>query len=193
MIKKKSVSQVLLVLITLTFGLMSSSVASVIVKGQVVKVSILGVPDKDKGNISASYNVNESGTIRLWQIGTVKAAGLTSEELAQKIEHTYRAQQIFSSPAVQVTSNSGEDMLKHTVTVGGDVRNKGIIPHVRDMTLFQAVTAAGGANEFGAINRVELIRNRKLHTYNLKRDDHKLLRIYPNDTVIVPRKDWKGQ
>lgn len=197
MIKKNRVSKILPLLLTLNLAFLSfleTTEASVILKGQVVKIGILGVPEKDKGNISASYNVNDSGTIRLWQLGSVKAAGLTSDQLARHIEDAYKESQIFTSPSVQVVSNTGEiEVVKKTVTVGGDVRNKGILPFAREMTLYQAVTSAGGANEFGAINRVELIRNRTLHVYDLRRDDHKLLRIYPGDTITIPRKDWKGQ
>ena len=72
------------------------------------------------------------------------------------------------------------------------MRNPGPKPYQRGMTLFQAVMASGGPTEFGAVNRVKLYRKGKVYTYDLTKGNHKLLLVYPNDTIDVPEKNWRG-
>ncbi|NNC90258.1 MAG: sugar ABC transporter substrate-binding protein, partial [Akkermansiaceae bacterium] len=66
-------------------------------------------------------------------------------------------------------------------------------PYQRNMTLYQAVMAAGGATEFGAVNRVKLYRNDRVYTYDLNRGEHKLLKVYPKDVIDVPQKNVIGR
>ena len=79
------------------------------------------------------------------------------------------------------------------LTVGGKVRAPGAKRWAQGMTLFQAVMAAGGPTEFGAMNRVKLYRNGRVYTYDLSKGDHKLLKVYANDTIDVPQKNWAGR
>ncbi len=60
------------------------------------------------------------------------------------------------------------------------------------MTLFQALSAAGGENAFGSIRRVELHRNGKRYKYDLKNPEHMRVRVYPGDSINVPQKNWRG-
>jgi protein involved in polysaccharide export with SLBB domain len=113
--------------------------------------------------------------------------------LAQRIEGAYISAQIYTNPTFQVVSDSSDVIRQQTVTVGGKVRSPGPRAYQKGMTLFQAVSAAGGATEFGAINRVRLYRNKQVFTYDLGRAEHKMLLVYPNDIVDVPAKNWIGK
>ena len=175
-------------LICLFLGLTIYSGASTIVPGQAIQLNILGVPAKDQGNINATYNVNKSGYIRIWYLKDVKASGLSSDALARKIEAAYKSAQIFTNPTVQVFAGSDQTLVQKTITVGGDVRSPGPKPHARDMTLYQAITAAGGPTEFARVSEIKLYRNGKLYEYDLNNAQHKLLKIYAGDTLEVPRK-----
>lgn len=172
----------------LFLGLTLWSSAATIVPGQAIQVNILGVPPKDQGNINATYNVNNKGFIRVWYLNDVKASGLSPDALARKIEAAYKSSQIFTNPTVQVFAGDDQKLQQKMITVGGDVRRPGPLPHARDMTLYQAVTSAGGPTEFARLSEVKLYRNGKLYIYDLKNSNHKLLKIYAGDTIEVPRK-----
>lgn len=78
------------------------------------------------------------------------------------------------------------------ITVGGKVRRPGKRHLAKLTTLYEAVQEAGGATEFGALNRVKLYRNGRAYTYDLTREDHRDLELYPGDIVDVPQKNWLG-
>jgi polysaccharide export outer membrane protein len=69
------------------------------------------------------------------------------------------------------------------VWVVGQVRNSGGIPYEDGMTVFEAISAAGGINEKGSNNRIEIIRieNGQRKTISAKQTD--LLK--PGDQVNV--------
>ncbi len=61
------------------------------------------------------------------------------------------------------------------------------------MTLFEAVTAAGGASTFGSDKRVELHRNGvKIGIYNIRLAKDMKIPVYPGDTIKVPQKTVFG-
>jgi polysaccharide biosynthesis/export protein len=69
------------------------------------------------------------------------------------------------------------------VFVVGQVRNSGAIPYEEGMTVFEAISAAGGITEKGSNNRVEIIRieNGQRKTINAKPTDI----LKPGDQVNV--------
>ena len=79
-----------------------------------------------------------------------------------------------------------------TIAVGGQVRSPGLVALPLGSTIWDVIEAASGAKPFGAINRVKLYRNAKVYTYNLKRELHRALRVYPGDAVEVPEKQFWG-
>jgi len=50
--------------------------------------------------------------------------------------------------------------------------------------------AAGGPNEFGAMNRVILLREGKQQIIDLKKAAGKDVIAMPHDTIEVPQKKW---
>jgi protein involved in polysaccharide export with SLBB domain len=67
------------------------------------------------------------------------------------------------------------------------------VKYFRGLTLYEAVQSAGGANEFGAVNRVRLIRGGKVKEYNLKETKFMNIPLEPKDTIEVPQKNIHGQ
>ena len=169
------------------------AVAQPIESGAAIQVQILGVPPGEQNRVNAIYPVSESGHVTMWQIGRIKAAGLTPDSLARKIEAAYRQAEIYTTPTIQIIADSSDNLVQQTVTVGGKVNQPGAKEFQRGMTLFQAVMAAGGATEFGATNRVKLYRNGRVETYDLNRADHKLLQVLPKDVIDVPQKNVIGR
>jgi hypothetical protein len=60
------------------------------------------------------------------------------------------------------------------------------------MTLFKALTSAGGASPFGSMKRVELHRNGKKYVYDLNNPKHMRVPVYPGDSINVPQKTVFG-
>lgn len=182
----------LLLLALLVLAVVPAKLVGQIEPGSAIEITIQGVPPTEQSRINATYPVSEKGYITMWQIGTIKASGLQTDALARKIEAAYRQAEIYTSPTIQILADSSDKLTQQQVTVGGKVRAPGPKPYVRNMTLYDAVMAAGGPTEFGAINRVKLYRNGKAYTYNLKQGQHKLLKVYPRDTIDVPEKNIWG-
>ena len=112
--------------------------------------------------------------------------------LARKIESAYKAAEIYTTPTIQILADSGDRLVVQQITVGGKVRQPGPKAYSRNMTLYDAIMAAGGPTEFGAMNRVKLYRNGKAYTYDLNQASHKLLKVFPRDTIDVPQRNWLG-
>ncbi|YCM42124.1 polysaccharide biosynthesis/export family protein [Verrucomicrobiaceae bacterium 227] len=159
-----------------------------------LSIKITGVPVSEKARLDNEYQVSSSGTINMWVIGTVRAAGLTTTQLASTIASKYKAAGIYNSPTFIVTSQSetGDRGVK-TFTVGGQVKSPGPKPWKIGMTLYNAIQAAGGETPFGAINRVKLFRNGNVYTYDLRVDKYKTLKIYEKDMIDVPETGWNGK
>lgn len=161
--------------------------------GRAIEIRIQGVPTEETARINNTYPVSESGFIRMPFIGNVRAAGLSPNALAQSIEASYRAAEIYTNPTIQVFATSDETINQLTITVGGYVRRPGQVQYTRELTLYNAVQAAGGANEFGSMHRVRLIRDGKLKEYNLFETSSKTVKVEPNDTIEVPQKNIFGR
>lgn len=166
--------------------------ASDIKPNQTLQISIQGVPPSEQARLNSTYQVSAGGTITMWEIGTIRASGRTASQLAATIAAAYRSRGIYNNPSFQVVVPNDQNIVLKTVTVGGFVNGPGPKPYRDGMTLWEAVSAAGGANAFGASNRVKLYRNGKVYTYNLKTDQHKGVKMYPGDAVEVPEKNIWG-
>ena len=174
---------------------------------QTLQITITGVPVSEHARLNSNYPVSSTGHIEMWKIGKIKASGLTETQLATNIASKFRAANIYSNPVFQVMNNDAarakeqkeaeairdKEAIKDTkkFTVGGSVTNPGQQQWTEGMTLYAAVQSAR-VTPFGAINRVKLHRNGTVYTYNLKKDAHKGVKIYPNDLVEVPAKNWRG-
>ena len=99
---------------------------------------------------------------------------------------------VFQRRVNRLDSNA-KSIDQQVVYFGGDVRRTGPIPYNRNLTLYQALQAAGGQNEFGSIKRVAVFRNGRRTVYDLTNPQHMDVLLQPNDTIDVPRKNILGQ
>lgn len=167
---------------------------SQIESGTSVQITIMGVPTEEKGKIDAVYPVGQNGTVNMPFIGNIRAAGLQPETLAASIQSAYRSAQIYSNPTIQVIDTRGGLTAKEQmVHVGGQVRRTGPVNFQRNLTIYQAVQAAGGATEFGSLRRVKLFRDGKIQTFDLTNPQFMRVPLQPDDTLEVPQKDWLGR
>jgi protein involved in polysaccharide export with SLBB domain len=167
--------------------------AAQIQAGRAIQISIQGVPPDEKSRIDMVYPVSESGMINMPFIGAVRASGLRGEQLAAILQQRYKDQGIYTSPVFHVIDSNAKTIDQQVVYFGGDVRRPGPVPYTRNLTLFQALQSAGGANEFGSIKRITLFRNGRNREIDLTRPESMGILLEPNDTIEVPRKNWLGQ
>ncbi len=161
--------------------------------GTSVQITIMGVPLEEKGKIDAVYPVSESGTVNMPFVGVIRAAGMRPETLASSIQNAYRSQQIYTNPTIQVIdTRGGLTAREQMVHVGGQVRRTGPVNFQRNLTIYQAVQAAGGATEFGSLKRVKLFRDGKTQTFDLTNPQFMRIPLQPDDTLEVPQKNWLG-
>jgi protein involved in polysaccharide export with SLBB domain len=133
----------------------------------------LKAPAKDATVVNGTYTVSPSGTVKLPHLEReVFAAGLTTTDLARRIEQAYKVNEIYTSPTININVPRPEQMLPHIVTVGGEVGSRGKEVAMRDgLTLYGAIMSAGGFTEFADTKRVKLIRNGVEKIYDLRKNN----------------------
>lgn len=181
-----------------TFILNPVFAAQTITGGEKVAITIKGVPSVEQTSINGDYIVSDSGLLFMPMIeGGIQAAGSSSSTVARRIEAAYKNANIYVNPRITIVTVRDEaaatTISRKFVTVAGQVKRPGPVQYSEGLTIYDAVAAAGDSTAFGAMNRVELLRNGKKHIYNLRSTAHRMLRVYPNDTVTVPDKNLIGQ
>jgi protein involved in polysaccharide export with SLBB domain len=79
------------------------------------------------------------------------------------------------------------------ITVGGFVEKPGPLGCRKGWTVWQAIQGAGGANEFGSLKRVQLIRDGRLRRIDLTDKEAAPILVQPNDMIEVPQKNFIGR
>ncbi|MGN6497588.1 MAG: polysaccharide biosynthesis/export family protein [Tsuneonella sp.] len=149
-----------------------------------LSVQVFGVPDLSRDEVQ----VDAGGRLSLPLVGSLAAAGLTPEQLADKIEAGLRGSYVRNP---QVTVNLVETV-SQVVTVDGQVAKPGLYPVIGRMTLMRAVATAGGTSEFAKLDDVVLFRTvdgqRMAGLYNLKAIRTGVYQdpeVFANDVVVV--------
>ena len=126
-----------------------------LVSGDVIKLVFPGAPE-----LNQSQKIQTDGKINLPLIGEVDAAGKTIASLQSELAARYKPQ--LQSTTVVVTLDSSITQ----VVVSGAVAKPSKLSFDRPTTIFQAIMEAGGANEYGSLRRVHLVRivNGQQHT-----------------------------
>lgn len=167
-----------------------------IVAGRGIEIRIMGVPPEEKGRIDGGYSVSTSGTIRMPLIGPnnasaeVSVAGMSTNAAAAKLEALYRNAGIYTNPTFQISASGADAIRQDMVTVSGFVTGPGPKPFTPGMTLYQAVSAAGGPNPFGNMKNVLLMRGKTYRVYNLDNLQDRSIPLQPDDTIEVKEKSW---
>lgn len=132
-----------------------------------------------------NYTVDSQGYITMPQIGKVRAAGLTVEQLQQEL--VQKISRLVADPQVTVI------MANFTVVVAGEVKQPQTVRVPRNrFTILEALSAAGDMTEYGERSNVLLIREtdgeRQYIHLNLNESDVLNSPYYylrPNDYVYV--------
>jgi polysaccharide export outer membrane protein len=125
--------------------------------------------------------VKPDGTITLPLVGKVIVEGKTPPAAQDAINEAYR--KYYFRDTIRI----GE---QRNFYVTGEVRGPGRYPYGGDLTVSQAIVAAGDFTDKANRKNVKLIRanGREKMTLNLIRVEAPDPPIYPGDQIIVPRK-----
>jgi polysaccharide export outer membrane protein len=147
-------------------------------------VSVWKEPD-----LTATLPVRPDGKISLPLLNDVVAAGLTPMELADSI--TVKLKKFIADPRVTVVVTA---MNSQRIFVTGEVVHSGAVPLLPNMTVLQALSAAG-FTQFADLKKMYLLRTEngkqvKL-PFNYKevvkgRRPEENIQLRPGDTVVVP-------
>jgi polysaccharide export outer membrane protein len=127
--------------------------------------------------------VDENGEISLPLIGRIKAEGLSTSGLAERIQANY-------VPRYYVRCNATVMATVRFFYVGGEVRSPSRYTWSEDMTLLKAINTAAGFTEYANRNKVDLLRGNRKKTFDceeLRQHPIKDIPIQPGDSVYVPR------
>jgi protein involved in polysaccharide export with SLBB domain len=131
----------------------------------------------------SDITIDEDGNISLPLVGSIKAAGLTGSELAERIQANY-------VPRYYVRCNASVMVAARFFYVGGEVRNPNRFAWSEDTTLLKAISTASGFTDYANRQKVQLSRGGKLEVYNcedLQRNPVNDPAVRPGDTITVPR------
>ncbi len=115
--------------------------------GDTIRLTFTGAPE-----LNQSQKIRTDGKVSLPHVGEVQASGKSVPQLRQELVALYRAQ--LTNSDVVVTLESGVTL----VYIQGSVGHPGKFVFDRPTTILQALTEAGGINQFGNARRVQVIR-----------------------------------
>lgn len=152
--------------------------------GDVFEMRLSGPPEEFTREFSLVLTVDE-GSVNLPLIGRVRAAGLSSTQLAMFIEKRLKDEKIFTSANVNITLNQAQN--QRMLIVGGAVRSPGRQPWVADLTLMGAISSAGGVNEW-VKDSIKIVRGGVSQRFSLKaikKGTAPDVKVQPGDIIEV--------
>ena len=150
-------------------------------------LSIVFWKDKD---MTTDVAVRPDGKISLSLLNEIDAAGLTPEQLRQKI--TEASKEYLEDANVTVIVKA---INSRRVFVEGQVAKQGPVPLTGPMTVMQLLSSVGGVAEFANVENIRILRTENgrsiAYKFNLKevRAGKKLeqnIALKPGDTITVP-------
>lgn len=131
------------------------------------------------------YIVSDSGNVELPLLGTVHVAGLTTDQIKNKIDMGLEEYLKFASVSVK--------LVNFRVTILGEVTNPGVqYVYEQKYTLLQALSQAGNLTQFGNSQKVKLVREsgETIKTVHLDITDPEIVSsdyffLQPNDVIVV--------
>lgn len=163
----------------------SSSSKLVIGTGDLVEVSLYGMPD-----FKTEVRVSSGGEISLPMLGAVVVGGLSVEQAAAQIEKNLSEKRLFNDPHVTVFV---KEYATQGISVLGEVQKPGIYPLLGERKLYDAISAAGGTTPKAGAAVLITRRNDPQHPLQvpLSTGAAKSMKdnvaVEPGDTIVVSK------
>jgi len=143
--------------------------------GEKIRVIVYGEP-----SLSGDYQIDPSGFVSLPLAGTVKAAGLTQQQLEQELATKYSSGYL-KNPKITVAIAEFSPFY-----IVGEVEKPGAYPYTGGLTVLSAIAIAGGTT-YRANTSTVLIQHPgegKMHEY----DTDSPIPVLPGDIIKIPRR-----
>jgi len=153
---------------------------------------VLGILVWKDQEMSGDVTVRPDGMITMPLIRDVKAAGLTPNQLADRIQEAVREFVTDASVTVVV-----RQMNSRKVFITGEVARPGAYAIATSMTVMQLIAIAGGLNEFAEAKSISIMRVETGKTTTFPFDYRNVangkkpgqnITLKPGDTVVVPER-----
>jgi len=150
-------------------------------------LSIVFWRDKD---MSAEVVVRPDGKVSLPLLNDIQAAGLTPEQLNERL--TAAAGKFVQDPTATVVV---KEIHSRKVFITGNVAKPGSFPLMGETTVLQLIALAGGLSEYANSKNITIMRAENGRTVTFRFDYKSVIKqkhleqnilLKPNDTVIVP-------
>lgn len=158
--------------------------------GNCVDIKISGIPAFELSPLNGSYRVGPDGNLRLWEVGLIKASGLTFEELERAIEEAFVRLEIYQAPKVfvhrsRLSCGKADSTLSGVgIEVEGDVERLGHYPYERELTIDKLVGVVGLSRGSWGPVEVRVQRDQKWYQlFPVTQDRFGIERLYPGDRV----------
>ncbi len=155
--------------------------------GDLIEVEVYDEPE-----LTREVRVLTDGTISFPLIGSIKAAGVTVSRLEKMITDLLAAKYLVN-PQVTVFVKEFSNIF-----ILGEIKNPGSFPLYGKMTVFEAITLAGGFTEVANPSKVKVIRQNEegrevsfevnIERLTKKGDISQDRELEANDRIIVPRR-----
>jgi len=184
----KTVGATLLVLFLL-IATISPGFAQVPASYRIGPDDILAISVWDQKDLDQVVFVRPDGKISVPLIGEVEAGGLTVPELQARLIKGYGQ----TVRGAQVTVAVKEIRSRSIFFIGGIVRS-GPMQLTQDLTLLQALSAAGGPLPMADLESTWVLRGQQRIPINLQKmiqkgDTAQNIKLEPGDTIVVPNAD----
>jgi len=139
--------------------------------------------------MTVTLPVRSDGKISMPLINEIMAAGLTPYALQQEIAK--RTSEFVARPQVTVIVN---EVRSKKIYIVGEVARPGTYPYSSGLTALQALTTAGGLNQFANAKRIVILRKQDSTGVTLHFDYNAVVRhgdikadiaLRPGDTMVV--------
>ena len=143
-----------------------------------------------ENDLDAKVPVRPDGKISLPLLGDVKASGFTPTQLAADLSQ--RLKKYVDDPRVTVVVTA---VNSRRIYIVGEVVHTGAYPLLGNMTVLQALSAAGGFSAFASLKNIYILRNQDGTQVKLPFNYKKVIKgenmqqnvqLRPGDTIVVP-------
>ncbi len=140
-------------------------------QGDILSINLVGYPDMtptvaQSGNnpYASGYPVDQQGFVQFPLVGRVKAAGLSVPQFTASLQGKLQRYLKYSDPQVKIINYRGNKFF-----IDGEVKQPGEFT-IDDapVSLYSAISRAGGATEAGDSNSIVLNRNGRNYTIGLQ-------------------------
>lgn len=164
--------------------------------GGLVTIQIKSVPTEDVSIISDKYVLASNGTVSLPYLSRpVRLAGMTGQQVAEKLTKLYKEAQIFSDPIfiVRVDVGEADEIGKRYVHVTGNIAKRQNMQYREGLTLIEAILDSGDITDYGS-RFIQVTRNGETRSYDYFSARDRSLKLRPGDVIFVQNRPfWEGR